>query len=42
MPTLRDRFEAKVDRSGVHHLWTGSKKADGTDKMKVDRKAVTA
>jgi integrase len=42
MPTLRDRFESKVDRSGVHHVWTGSKKADGTGKMKVDSKAVTA
>jgi hypothetical protein len=42
MATLRDRFEAKVDRSAEHHLWTGSKKADGTGKMKVDSKAVTA
>jgi HNH endonuclease len=41
MATLRDRFEAKVDRSAEHHLWTGSK-ADGTGKMKVDSKAVTA
>jgi integrase len=42
MATLRDRFEAKVDRSGDHHLWTGSTKADGSGKMKVDSKAVTA
>ena len=42
MATLGDRFEAKVDRSAEHHLWTGSKKADGTGKMKVDSKAVTA
>jgi hypothetical protein len=42
MATRRDRFEAKVDRSAEHHLWTGSKKADGTGKMKVDSKAVTA
>lgn len=42
MATLRDRFEAKVDRSAEHHLWTGSKKADGIRKMKVDSKAVTA
>jgi integrase len=42
MATLIDRFEAKVDRSGEHHLWTGSKKADGTGKLKVDGKAVTA
>jgi hypothetical protein len=42
MATLRDRFEAKVDRSGDHHLWTGSTKADGSGKMKVDSKAVTS
>jgi HNH endonuclease len=42
MTTLRQRFAANVDRSGGHHLWTGSKKADGTGKMKVDSKAVTA
>jgi HNH endonuclease len=42
MATLIDRFEAKVDRSGEHHLWTSSKKADGTGKLKVDGKAVTA
>ncbi|MGH9228357.1 MAG: hypothetical protein ACRD07_06410 [Acidimicrobiales bacterium] len=39
---LSERFEAKVDRSGVHHTWTGSKKADGTGKLKVDGKTVTA
>ena len=42
MASLVDRFEAKVDRSGEHHLWTGSKKVDGTGKLKVDGKAVTA
>jgi hypothetical protein len=42
MPALRDRFEAKVDRSGEHHLWTGFKKAEGAGKLKVDGKAVTA
>jgi integrase len=42
MATLADRFEAKVDRSGDHHMWTGSKKTDGTGKLKVDGKAVTA
>jgi hypothetical protein len=42
MATLRARLEAKVDRSAEHHLWTGSKKADGIRKMKVDSKAVTA
>jgi hypothetical protein len=42
MAALRDRFEAKVDRSGEHHLSTGSNKADGTGKMKVDSKAIAA
>jgi hypothetical protein len=32
---LADRFESKVDRSGEHHLWIGSKKDDGTGKLKV-------
>ncbi len=40
--SLAERFEAKVDRSGEHHLWTGSKKADGTGKLKVDGRTVTA
>jgi hypothetical protein len=40
--SLAERFEAKVDRSGEHHIWVGSKKADGTGKLKVDGKAVTA
>jgi len=39
---LADRFEQKVDRFGEHHLWVGSKKADGTGKMKIDGKTVTA
>ena len=42
MSALADRFEAKVDRSGEHHLWTGAKKADGTGVMKVAGKVVTA
>lgn len=42
MASLATRFEAKVDRSGEHHLWTGSKKADGTGKLKVDGSTVTA
>lgn len=42
MTSLRDRFEAKVDRSGDHHLWTGSKRADGTGHLKVDGRPVTA
>jgi hypothetical protein len=42
MATLADRFEAKDDRSGDHHIWLGSKKADGTGKVKVDGTTVTA
>ena len=42
MAGLAGRFEAKVDRSGDHHLWTGSKKPDGTGKLKVDGTTVTA
>lgn len=40
--TLAERFEAKVDRSGEHHVWTGSAKADGTGKLKIDGKTVSA
>lgn len=42
MISLAERFEAKVDRSGEHHLWTGAKKKDGTGLMKVGGKLVTA
>jgi integrase len=41
-PSARDRFEAKVDRSGAHHRWTGSHKADGTGTFKLNGKVVTA
>jgi hypothetical protein len=40
--TLEQRFEAKVDRSGEHHLWTGSKVASGIGKLKVHGRSVTA
>lgn len=42
MKTLAERFEAKVDRSGDHHLWTGSKKSDGTGNLKIEGSTVTA
>ena len=42
MTTLQDRFEAKVDRTGEHHLWTGSKRPDGAGQLKVDGRTVTA
>jgi integrase len=39
----RDRFEAKVDRAGDHHLWLGSRNPErGTGKLQVDGKQVTA
>lgn len=36
MATLADRFEAKVDRSGKHHLWQGSTSTSGTGQVRVD------
>lgn len=42
MSSLADRFEAKVDRTGAHHLWTGSKRADGAGQLKVNGRTVTA
>jgi integrase len=42
MASLADRFEAKVDRSGDHHIWLGSKTADGIGKLKVEGKMVSA
>jgi hypothetical protein len=41
MPTLVDRFEAKVDRSGEHHLWTGARYADGSGLIKANGKPTT-
>jgi integrase len=42
MPRLVERFEAKVDRSGEHHVWTGAKLADGSGQMKIDGRITTA
>ncbi|MGH9235611.1 MAG: tyrosine-type recombinase/integrase [Acidimicrobiales bacterium] len=42
MADLATRFEAKVDRSGEHHLWTGSRLADGSGQLRVDGKLTTA
>lgn len=42
MTSLGDRFEAKVDRSGDHHLWTGAKRQDGAGHLKVDGRPVPA
>lgn len=38
----RRRFEAKVDRTGEHHLWLGASKADGTGMFKLDGRPVSA
>jgi integrase len=38
----RDRFEAKVDRSGRHHLWTGSRSQQGVGQIRIDGKLHTA
>src|SRR5207244_6525194 len=32
--SLNERFDAKVDRSGVHHVWLGATKADGSGTFK--------
>ncbi len=42
MPTLAARFEAKVGRSGEHHLWTGARHSDGSGLMKANGKPTTA
>jgi hypothetical protein len=42
MPDLATRFEAKVDRSGVHHHWTGARLADGSGQLRVNGKLTTA
>src|ERR671918_204900 len=36
------RFEAKIDRSGQHHLWTGSRLADGSGQLRVNGRVTTA
>lgn len=36
------RFEAKVDRSGEHHLWLGAHKPNGTGQLRVDGKLFRA
>jgi len=42
MTSLEARFEAKVDRSGDHHLWTGATRPDGAGHLKVGGKPVLA
>ena len=38
----RRKFEAKVDRSGEHHLWRGATSAAGVGQIRVDGKLQTA
>jgi hypothetical protein len=42
MPRLEARFDAKVDRSGEHQLWTGAHDADGIGQIRVNGKLTTA
>lgn len=42
MAAWEDRFEAKVDRSGTCHLWTGAKTAAGVGQVRIDGKLRTA
>ena len=37
-----DPFESKIDRSGCHHLWTGSKSARGAGQVRIAGKLHTA
>ncbi|MEZ5244588.1 MAG: tyrosine-type recombinase/integrase [Acidimicrobiales bacterium] len=41
MAELRDVFEAKVDRTGEHHLWLGSRTKGGGGQIRVDGKLHT-
>ncbi len=42
MAALRERFEAKVDRSGAHHVWLGAKLRNGAGQLKVSGRVVAA
>src|SRR5258706_5389029 len=42
MPLDRARFEARVDRSGVHHIWLGAVSPGGGGQVRVDGKLLTA
>jgi len=42
VPTLRERFEAKVNRSADHHVWLGTRHADGVEQIRVNGKLTTA
>jgi integrase len=42
VPTLAARFEAKVHRSGDHHIWLGARDASGAGQLRVDGRLTTA
>ena len=42
MPLDRARFEARVDRSGFHHIWLGARSPGGGGQVRVDGKLLTA
>src|SRR4051812_12566172 len=42
MPSIAERLDSKVDRTGEHHVWTGAKKRDGTGQVRVNGKLMTA
>ena len=42
MPLDRERFEARVDRSGKHHIWLGARSPGGGGQVRVDGKLQTA
>jgi integrase len=42
MPLDRARFEARVDRSGPHHMWLGARSPGGGGQVRVDAKLLTA
>ncbi|HEY3143461.1 MAG TPA: hypothetical protein VGJ86_20155, partial [Acidimicrobiales bacterium] len=42
MAGLPERFESKVDRSGDHHVWLGSRLADGSGQIRVNGRLTTA
>jgi integrase len=42
MPSLAERFEAKIDRTGEHHIWMGARLKDGSGQLKVGGRVTTA
>src|SRR5437867_2996762 len=42
MATLAERFNAHVDRSGVHHVWLGACDKRGVPQFRVDGRLTTA